>query len=191
MAARLDPYPTILQPPILQSPSRNPNFTDLLGSIAITQLPAVALTAYIPTGGWFFAGGATLEENATAGAGGLFIELNVINERAKTHIAIPTGVNSISGATLFYTESAEFTGTITVYSRSLTVGENINTGGSADNAAFSTFTAVAGEIGTLDVLTAFDGAGIGTGGDTLYVEVRATTVTAGAFGLVALRIVWA
>ena len=191
MSARLEPYPQVLQPPIIQSPTRNPNFTDLLGTLSIAQLPQFARQTWLSVGDFEFFGGATMEENGTAGAGGLFILLDALNERAKTHVKVPAGAASVAAATLYYVENAELAGTITVYSRSLaTTGENANTGGSTDSAAFSTFAETAGNVGIIDVLTAFDALNVGVGDDTLYVEVRLTALTAGGFGLIGLMLEW-
>jgi len=47
MSVRQEPNQTFLSPPIIQSPTRNPNFTDILGTASLAQIPSTAILTHL------------------------------------------------------------------------------------------------------------------------------------------------
>ena len=161
-----------------------------LAAIAFSNLPVEARTKFIGVGDFEVFGGATKAEgSATAGNSSTYISLAALDQRIKAQIQVPTGATSISAARVIKSRNSTCDLTMSVYSRSIAVGEVIN-GGSADSAAFTQ--ANGGNLREdQDVLTAFDGAGIGVDGDTLAIEIRASAFTAGEVDIWGMEVVFA
>lgn len=139
-------------------------------------LPNIIKEIWIPASVFaLFAGATFVEASTTAGQGGMVAVVNAAGQRIKTQVRIPTGVTGISAITLWVATDTNIN-TIEVYARAVTpdATEIMTTGGVADSANF-TYQFSGGTnwlLGKINVITAFDAAGLIVADDLLQIELR-------------------
>jgi len=74
LSIRQEPNQTFVSPPIIQSPTRNPNFSDVLGTASLAQIPSTAILTHLGVsltsqmfspGGNFFIAPFDIEQEST------------------------------------------------------------------------------------------------------------------------------
>ena len=188
-------------PPLLLSPTKSLNFTDILGIVDLVQLPALTLAklpalireVWVSPAEFELFGGAVFGEGVTTETtpSGLDARMSADTHRARGQIRVPTAVSSITTATLYYkTDSTTPNYTITVGARGVADAENYDSGGVSDTATFTPGISN-GVRGAVNVLTAFDAAGLIAADETLVLLVSISTYVAGLFQFMGLKLVFA